>query len=200
MDNLEFSEPGEEFTGVRINPRDCLDHLLLIWVIEYLPHKPTQFSRPDKPSDVIVVDVVDLDEKDPETDEVGLMARHVWWRQAKLIQSLRPRVGSANPLLARMGKGGASQGYNAPFVLNSESKNPAAQKRALDWYSRNPSFQPSAPFVSDEDFVADPTPGTTQAAEPVDRNETLLERMARQAQEGARRLPPPPAGQGKIPF
>ena len=78
MDNLEFSEPGEEFTGVRINPRDCLDHLLLIWVIEYLPHKPTQFSRPDKPSDVIVVDVVDLDEKDPETDEVGLMARQGW--------------------------------------------------------------------------------------------------------------------------
>lgn len=197
MDNLEFEEPGEEFTGVRINPRDCLNHLLLIWVIEYLPHKPTQYSRPDKPSDVIVVDVVDLDDIDPETKQKGLLARHVWWRQAKLIQSLRPRVGSPNPLLARMGKGGASQGYNAPFVLNSASKDPMAQKQAVEWYTRNPGFRPSVPFElaqEDPSTVENPTPG---------REQTILERMARQSQAGADRilgstqgLPP----QGPIPF
>src|SRR4029450_8189737 len=97
----DFDEPSQEFTGVRINPRDALGHLLLIWVIEYLPHKPTQFTRPDKPSDVIVVDVGDLDEKAPDTGEKGLWARHVWWRQAKLIQSLKSRIGG-KPMLAYM--------------------------------------------------------------------------------------------------
>ena len=49
MDFIDDNEMPEEFTGVRINPRDCVGHLLLIWVIDYLPHKPTQYTRPDKP-------------------------------------------------------------------------------------------------------------------------------------------------------
>lgn len=190
---MEFLEPGEDFSGLRINPRDVLNHLLLIWVVEYLPHKPTQFSRPDKPSDVIVVDVVDLDDQDPDTGQPGLLARHVWWRQARLIQKLKGQVGNPNPLLARIGKGSAAQGYNAPFVLNSASKDAAAQQQAMEWFARNPGFTPSVPF--------EPS-GTDLPVQGEPRQETLVERMARQSLEGAARLPRPPAppNQGPIPF
>lgn len=194
----DFDEPSQEFTGVRINPKEALGHLLLIWVIEYLPHKPTQFTRPDKPSDVIVVDVVDLDERDPETGDPGLLGRHTWWRQAKLIQSLKGRIGS-KPMLAYMAKGGASQGFNAPYVLNSATGEPAAVLRAKEWMTRNPGFQPSMPFESgmpETSQVADGEP----VAEP-SRQETLLERMARSAQEGADRLSRPPTPPSEpIPF
>jgi hypothetical protein len=189
----DFDEPSQEFTGVRINPRDALGHLLLIWVIEYLPHKPTQFTRPDKPSDVIVVDVVDLDEKDPDTGEQGLLARHVWWRQAKLIQSLKSRIGG-KPMLAYMAKGGASQGFNAPYVLNSATGEPAAVARAKEWMARNAAFVPSTPFEADSSQVSEVASSEQGPAEPP-RQETLLERMARNAQEGANRLPRPPAPQ-----
>lgn len=190
----DFEEPAQEFTGVRINPRDCVGHLLLIWVIDYLAHKPTQFSRPDKPSDVIVVDVVDLDETDVETNEPGLLARHVWWRQAKLIQGLKGRIGSPNPFLAYMGKGGASTGFNAPFVLNSATGEPAAVQRAKEWRTRNPGFVPSAPMVQDN------APETAPVSPPpAQGSQTMLERLAAQAQQGAARLPSPPH-QGPIPF
>ena len=197
----DFDEPTQEFTGVRINPRDCLNHLLLIWVIEYLPHKPTQFTRPDKPSDVIVVDVVDLDEVDPDTEAQGLLARHVWWRQAKLIQSLKTRIGG-KPMLAYMGKGGASQGFNAPYVLNSATGEPAAVQRAKEWLARNPGFAPSQPFetvtVEPEVTTASDIPAPPQAAP------TILERLAQGAQQGADRVmgrpPLPPQQQGPVPF
>lgn len=181
----EFDEPTQEFTGVRINPRDCVGHLLLIWVVDYLAHKPTQFTRPDKPSDVIVVDVVDLDVQDPETEQLGLLARHVWWRQAKLIQSLRSRVGSGKPMLAYMAKGGASTGFNAPFILNSATDEPAAVQRAKEWIARNPNFTPSTPMQVDEE------PGATSTPVPLSQP-SLVERMAAQAQRGADRLPTPP--------
>lgn len=187
----DFDEPAEGFAGTRINPRDVVGHLLMIWAIEYLPHKPTQYSRPDKPSDVIVVDVVDLDAPDPETNLPGLLARHVWWRQAKLIQALRDRIGS-KPMLAYMAKGGASTGFNAPFVLSSATKEPAAVQRAQEWMARNPGFAPSTPFPSEE--AQEPaTPAATPTLAP-----TLVERMAAQSLRGAARLPDPP--QGTIPF
>lgn len=164
----------------------------MIWAIEYLPHKPTQYSRPDKPSDVIVVDVVDLDAPDPDTNMPGLLARHVWWRQAKLIQALRDRIGS-KPMLAYMAKGGASTGFNAPFVLSSATKEPAAVTRAQEWMARNPGFAPSTPFPASDDPGAQEQPAPAPASAP-----TLVERMAAQALRGAARLPDPP--QGPIPF
>lgn len=196
MDFIDDSEMPEEFTGVRINPRDCVGHLLMIWVIDYLPHKPTQYSRPDKPSDVIVVDVVDLDVVDPETSKPGLLARHTWWRQAKLIQKLKPKVGSPHPWLARMAKGGASAGFNAPFVLNGAGDEPGARERALEWASRNDGFQPSVPFMEG----TNPQPQVETPAPAVPPT-SILGQMAAQAQRGADRLAhlQPPQG-GKPPF
>jgi len=203
--SLEFIDDGdmaEEFTGVRINPRDCVGHLLLIWVIDYLPHKPTQFTRPDKPSDVIVVDVVDLDVVDPDTGKPGLLARHTWWRQAKLIQKLKPKVGSPNPWLARMAKGGASTGFNAPFILNGAADEPGTKERALEWASRNEGFRPSSPFMEN------PVPSNSQPQPQVQsstvQQPTILAQLAAQAQRGADRLqhlgPPQPPQGGKPPF
>lgn len=197
-EELEFAEAGEDFTGIRINPKDCVGHLLLIWVIEYMPHKPTMYSRPDKPSDVIVVDCVDLDVLDPDTEQQGLLARHTWWRQAKLIQKLKPLVGSPHPLLAVMGKGGASQGFNAPFVLNDAKSDPGARQRAQEWAARNPGFKPSTPFEGDVPEVYGPAAGEMTPQDRVERQPTMLERLAQSAQSAASRLPEPP--QGKIPF
>lgn len=200
MSSDEFDEPTEEFTGVRINPRDALGHLLMIWAIEYLPHKPTQYSRPDKPSDVIVVDVVDLDVPDPETNQPGLLARHVWWRQAKLIQSLKTRIGTGRPLLAYMTQGGATTGFNRPFVLNSATGEPAAVQRANDWRARNPSFKPSEPFQLPDDPQPQVEVETSQPTQLESMaTSSLVDRLKSQQAAGVARLPRPP-DQGPIPF
>lgn len=206
MDFIPDNEMPEEFTGLRINPRDVVGHLLMIWVIDYLPHKPTQYSRPDKPSDVIVVDVVDLDIVDPESGQPGLLARHTWWRQAKLIQKLKSKVGTPHPWLARMAKGGASTGFNAPFVLNGAADEPGAKERAMEWASRNPGFTPSTPFVEGQ-ITEDMAIKTTVTDDgmpyppPSPRPQTILGQIAEQAQQGANRLShlrPPESG--KPPF
>lgn len=193
-DFIDDKDMPEEFTGVRINPRDCVGHLLLIWVIDYLEHKPTQFSRPDKPSDVIVVDVVDLDAIDPESNQPGLLARHTWWRQAKLIQKLKTKVGNPSPYLCRMAKGGASTGFNAPFILNGAADEPGAKQRAIEWRQRNPGFQPSVPFGEQDNIVTAPAVSTPQPVE-----QSILARLASQAQAGAARLPRPPQAE-QAPF
>lgn len=202
MSTDTFSEPTPEFEGVRINPRDVVGHLLMVWAVEYIAHRPTQFTRPDKPSDVIVVDCVDLDVTDPDTGGPGYLARKVWWRQAKLIQTLKLLVGNPQPVLARMGKGGASQGFNAPFILNTATSDQSAVERARKWLAANPSFKPSNPgeFPDMTDATWVPSGDQVPAPEPT-RQETMLERLARQAREGAARLPPPPpSAQSDIPF
>lgn len=195
-----FDEP-DEVGGVKLYPKDALNHLLIVWAVDYIAHSPTQFSRPDKPSDVVVVDVVDLDQVDPETMQAGLLARRVWWRQAQLIASLKKKVGSGTPLLARMGKGTATQGM-PPYVLNSMTSDPQCVARANAWFAANPGFTPSeampttpaAPDVG-EDASFTPTVGVTTASHPGINvpaghqeilRETTLEAMARRAQ-----LPPP---------
>lgn len=181
---MPFAEPDQGFDGVRINPRDVVGHLLLVWPTEYIDHSPTKYTKPGQASDVIVVDVVDLDAVDADGTP-GLLCQSVWWRQSKLIQSLRRHVGSADATLAWMGQGGATQGNNAPFILVSATKDPGAVTRAQDWLARHPDFKPS---VAEEvqDHQPAPGPGVPLA------QESMLERMARQAREGAGRLPPPP--------
>jgi hypothetical protein len=193
---MAFSEP-EEVGGIRLNPRDLVGHLLLLWAIDYVAHSPTQYSRPDKPSDVIIVDVVDLDQAD-ENGQPGLLARKAWWRQAQLIQALRPKIGGRDPLLVRMGRGGATMGRNAPFVLTSMTADQGCVQRATFWLSQNAEFCPSTPKP---DLDAATGPGPIRSAEPPPGHwaadpqsvpqqplppsrppaqETLLERMARE--------------------
>lgn len=198
-ENLGFDEPDDTGNGVRLYPKDIVGHLLLVWAIEYIPYSPSQFTQPGKPSDVVTVDVVDLDQRDPETQAVGLLARRTWWRQAQLIKALKPKVGGMSPLLVRMGKGVAGMGRTAPFVLQSMTQDPNAVRMANGWLQTNPTFVPSLPLppvpVAPDDG-ADPWAGQPAAELPPARppaagqvptqmparQETALERMARLSQ------------------
>jgi hypothetical protein len=198
---MQFQEP-DETGGIRINPKDTVGHLMLIWATDYIPHSPTQFTRPDKPSDVIVVDVVDLDQVDDE-GVPGLLARKVWWRQAQLIAALKGKIGDKDPMLVRMGRGGATMGRNAPFVLNSVTSDPQCVQRAYAWINNHSDFTPSGPGPKPvEQAVGGQEPAESRTphqqvlrdAEQMHR-ETYLEQLARQAMPPAR----PQSAQPDIP-
>lgn len=206
----EFGEP-EETGGLRLNPKDILNHLLLVWACDYIAHSPTVHSRPDRPSDVIIVDAVDLDQVNPDNGQPGLVGRRCWWRQAQLIQSLRNRIGGQTPMLVRMTKGVAKPGFAAPFQLVSVTADVPSVTRAKAWMAGNPGFIPSAagPPPKPDHWDTQP-PLTAQGgsawSQPEQPNlppprpvtpaeETLLERMARSSVPGTQRQ-----DQGPIPF
>lgn len=199
---MAFDEP-EVTGGERLFPKDIVNHLLMVWACEYVPHSPTMYTQPGKLSDMIVVDCVDLDQPDPETRLAGLLARRAWWRNAQLIQALKPKIGSANPVLARMGRGVATKGQ-PPFILVSATSDPQCVARGNAWLAANPDFKPSTPSLTEQisHDLAEQEARINQGAQPEwsvapvtgqPPAETMLERMARQQLEGLNRLPPPPA-------
>ena len=177
---LSFSDP-EETGGLRLNPKDILGHLLLVWAVDYIAHSPTQYSRPDKPSDVIVVDVVDLNQAD-DYGRPGLVARRCWWRQSLLIQSLKPKIGDLAPILATMDKGAGTMGRAAPFVLTNMKSDPRAVERAQAWAAANPGFKPSSAGPPASEPPMDPweqQPPLPPPRPATPQEQTILERMAR---------------------
>lgn len=194
----EWDEPGQGM-GDRINPRDILNHLLIIWVVDYIAHSPTRFTVQGKASDVIVVDIVDLDQAD-ERGFQGLLARKVWWRQARLIASLKGKVGTR--MLSRMSQGTGSSGFNAPFELISMLSDSGCKARAEQWIKAHPEFVPSTAGVremnADLDGRIAAAKQQTVVPETV-QDKTYLEKLAEQAARGSERLaqpstftPPPP--------
>lgn len=179
-------------TGVKLYPNLLLNHLLLVWAIEYVEHSPTQYSTPDRPSDAVIVDVVDLDAIGSD-GQPGLVSRRTWWRQARLIQEMKPSIGKPNPKLGVMIRGRATRGQ-PPYVLELKHGDPVCLQRANLWRQANAAFLPSIATGSN------PTP-----TNPVPQAPTQLEMMAQQAQrpQGAQKnvyyaqdepLPPrPPA-------
>jgi hypothetical protein len=185
---LSLDEPDDS-GGARLYPKDIVNHLLLVWAIEYIEHSPTKFTKYDDegkattPCDAVIVDVVDLDQYD-ENGEAGLLARKTWWRQGRLIGVLKPRVGKPNPILVRMQRGGAAQGQSAPFEIISMSADPASVARANKWYATNPNFTPSAVYVDDR-VKQEAQPEAVQRSLPLPPErptETPLEALARAAQ------------------
>lgn len=177
---MAFDEPGQ--VGEYLKPADILGHLLLVWTVGYIPHSPTQFTRPDKQSDVIVVDCVDLDVNG------GTLVRTCWWRNAKLIGALRSKIGRPDPMLAVMTLGIATKG-NPPFELISATRDEESVDRANTWLAANPDFVPSV--WESREMPAATAAATETKVEPVvvrKPNETMLERMARISQEN--KLPP----------
>jgi len=225
---MQFEEPEEFGPGIRVNPRDVLGHLLLVWAIEYIEHSPTQYSKPGKPSDVIVVDVVDLSIVDPETNQTGYLAQRQWWRQGKIIGSLKGKVGRPLPMLATMETGVGNPGFAAPFVLVSQSGDPQAVEMANQWFKLNPDFTPSRPRevwnnqlqqtqqgVPPDPWAPKPAPAYAPPPSTVKRweqapptpptaqqTESLMDRLKRQAEQKRQgQLPPPaPPDQGPAPF
>lgn len=207
-----FDEP-DEVGGSRLNPTDIIGHLLLVWAVAYIADSPTKFSKPDKPSDVIVVDVVDLDLPD-ENGYAGFLCRESWWRQARLIGSLRQRLDNPRPVLAHMTLGQATIGL-PPYELRSANGLPDCVARAQAWMAANPSFCKSVPRGTRE--VPAPAPVWTEPVQVPLREPSLLERLAAQATGGAERVvspslspapaparplppPPPPAFAEEPPF
>ncbi len=152
---MEFdSEPG----GGRLNPAECINHvcarpgevtcscighLLMVWAVGYIDHSPTKYSQPGKNSDVVVVDVVDLDQAD-ENGWAGLVVRSCWWRNARLIGLMKGRIGRPKPVLARMGLGVATMG-KPPYELHFAADDADAVQRATAWFAAHPDFKPTAP-------------------------------------------------------
>lgn len=186
----EVDEP-EPTGGVRLNPKMILGHLLIVWVTDYIEHSPTKYTVAGKPSDVVVVDCIDLDQVDETSGEVGLIARNCWWRQSRLIQLLKKRVGLPNPILIRITQGSQA---NSPYEAVSQRSDEAAMTRLHQWFQRNPDFTPSAkrPRDDHEEFDQGQAEVPAYTQEPMVRSggggamtqipETPLERQARLAQ------------------
>src|SRR6187431_2881815 len=127
---MPFAEPE---TAGGPYPKDLVGHLLMVWPVDYIDDAPSKFSRPGAQSDVIVVDLVDLDVVDEYTKELGQLSRQAWWRPGRLIGSLKRRLGSKDPVLAWMQMGTASKGMNAPYELVSATSDPMSVDRAKLW-------------------------------------------------------------------
>ena len=136
MGNTFDDEPASD----RLNPSDCLSHLLLVWATGYTDHSPTKFTVAGKNSDVVHVDVVDLDVLD-ETGVPGKIFRNCWWRNGRLIGFLRPRIGRDKPVLAWMTQGIAQMGF-PPYELSVATQHPESVARATTWMQAHPDFQP----------------------------------------------------------
>jgi len=178
---------------LRIDPKNCVGHLLLVWAVDYIEDSPTWFSRPDKKSDVIIVDAVDLSARDPDTGAFGLVGRKCWWRQAQLIRDLKASIGKPSPKLAMMTRGTATKGQ-PPYVLLDMRGNQDAVNQANAWRAANPGFTPSQ--ASGAMYLSDTQIQQIRAAQPANQpmmvQETELERMARMAQQPMTPPPPPP--------
>lgn len=193
---MPFGEP--EMAGGPY-PKELLGHLLMVWAVEYIEDAPSKFSNRGAPSDVIVVDVVDLNEVEFGTNEAGLLSRGAWWRGGRLIGSLKRRVGSPDPILAWMRLGTASQGFNAPYELVSATGDPESVRRAQNWLDSHPDFNPlwarsgasRDPRPSNEEVQENSNPQPEVEGASPSRIRSQLEQMAAQSQRGADRLPTP---------
>jgi len=142
-DFSDFDDPDSGWNGVRVDPAESLNNLLIIWATGYVEHSPTVHTRPDRPSDAIVVDAVNLD----RLDETGqpVIGKGNWWRQGKLISQMRPSIGG-KPLLGYLTLGVPKPGMKPPYEFVSLSQDPQAVARARAWRAANPTFQPSPPY------------------------------------------------------
>lgn len=141
----------DEASSGRLNPADCLNHLLMVWATGYIDHSPTKYSVAGKNSDVIIVDVVDLDQADAEGYQ-GLLVRNTWWRNGRLIGLMKDRIGRPKPVLGWMGLGVATMG-KPPYEIQFAVSDPSAVARAQAWMEAHPDFRPSSPAGRTPDSV-----------------------------------------------
>ncbi len=208
------NEPGNG--ADYLNPKDLINHLLIIWSIDYVENSPTKFSKPGQPADAVIVDVVDLDGYDPETNQPGRLARGTWWRQGRLIRELKRCLGNQNPKLAWMTQGISTSGY-PPYELRDATTDQGAITRATHWMQAHPGFKPSTPSMSGYPVQPVQPMGQPVMGRPPQQPQynqpppSQLEQLASRAQQP---LPPiPPGGthhvwthkpqepqQGDIPF
>lgn len=159
-------EWGTAASGEFVKPQELEGNLLIVYPTGYVPFIQTVHTRPDKPSDAIRVDVVNLDQIDEATGTPGKVYRNSNWMQSVLIASLRPEIG--RKVLGVMGKGVGKKGFNAPWVLTDMSGDEKARQRASEWLAAHPNFTPSTfldPAVDPMSKGYTPTP-QAQYAQP----------------------------------
>jgi hypothetical protein len=146
-------------------PSNLANHNLIIWVVEHLKDAPGGIPREDgKPTDAIVVDVVDLDRPDQTNRFWGALAEGMWWRAGTVIGKLRPFIGG-EPILVRLAAGFAPGSKYKTFSFIDVSGDPNIMAKANAWMQWNPQFQPSRPTPSQ--MQAPLPPPATPAAPPV---------------------------------
>lgn len=118
---------GDTFT-----PDDAKGRLLIVKPIDYRASVTTKLG--DK--DAISVNVVDLDDHDPTTSEVGHIYMGALWFSKVLVGSLKSQIGST--VLARMGQGTAKAGQSAPWILQDATQDADAVRRATEWTNSHP--------------------------------------------------------------
>jgi hypothetical protein len=185
-------EPGSD----RLNPVDCLDHLLLVWAVGYTEHSPTKYTVEGKKSDVIHVDCVDLDIAD-DSGFAGKVFRNCWWRNARLIGFMRPKIGREKPVPARMVLGIPTMG-KPPFELELATSDPAAMERAQAWMLAHPEFRPTG-FAQSNSLSSVINGGRTESVDTAtvpqrqkSQLELMAERQGQQKRDFRDALPPPP--------
>lgn len=199
-------EPGQPSGSERLLPDQCIGHLLMIWCTGYIEHSPTMYSVAGKNSDLVVVDVVDLDLAD-DNGYQGRLFTQCWWRNGRLIKDLKIRIGRAKPYLAWMRLGIPTMG-KPPYELELATGDEAAVARARAWMQGHPEFIPTAARAGASQATV--TAQTTRAEQPVVRQKSQLELMAERQTAVLQRIdaksalplppPAPPAQTEEPPF
>jgi len=138
----EWGRPTE-VTGEYARPSDLKGHLLIVYPIGYVDEIQTQYG----PSDAIIVDVVDLDDKD-EQGLAGKVYRRSTFFQNLLIGSLKSQIGTK--VLGVMGQSVAKQGRNPGWIIVDMSGDPTARERASAWKQAHPNFRASLFSATDQ--------------------------------------------------
>lgn len=168
-----FGEPDEvSGSGQNLKPAEVLGHLLLIWVTEYVAYSPTKHTKEGQRADLVVVDAVDLDQKNPDTGEEGLVSRKNWWRPGPLVDAFRGRVGIKDPMLGRLSRDLGKQGI-PPYAFTSATGSREDVARATAWIQAHPNFGIST-------GGGGPRPQDGAEERRPERGQSDLERLARQ--------------------
>ena len=142
----EWGRPTE-VTGEYARPSDLKGHLLIVYPLGYVDEIQTQYG----PSDAIIVDVVDLDDKNDQ-GLPGKVYRRSTFFQNLLIGTLKANIGTK--VLGVMGQSVAKQGRNPGWIIIDMSGDATARERANTWKQANPNFRPS--------LFSAPQPGMVQ--------------------------------------
>ena len=134
----EWGRPTE-VTGEYARPSDLKGHLLIVYPIGYVDEIQTQYG----PSDAIIVDVVDLDDKD-EQGLAGKVYRRSTFFQNLLIGSLKSQIGSK--VLGVMGEAGKQpKQFGWIHEIACPSENELWVAELLNWRIQKLILRPDKP-------------------------------------------------------
>jgi len=140
-----FDSPATQTSSVRT--ADLLGHLCIFSPVGY----DTDIQTVNGASDVVVVDVVDLD-ADGGTEYDG-----VWFFSVGLRNALKRYVPDGK-VLARIGQGAAKPGKNAPWILLDATGSAADVAKATAYVNRapltGPAYSSPAPAKSEQSVEA----------------------------------------------